>query len=150
MVHYIRFLKTAGIQQRTSSSVLVIALVTITTDLGDTFLPSNADLVACLVAVHEPRNVLCRDKVKWRKGSRELLLEIPICISQNFPLLQLHVFHDKASDSIPSILGALSAPFKPLAGNRAAALVARQLYLPGLPIPQIWEETGDSIARHIW
>lgn len=150
MVHYIRFLKTARVQHRPSRSLSVITLITITTDPGDSFLSADANLVACLVAADGPRTVLCRDRVRWHKGSRDLLLEIPINIAQDLPLLQLRIFHDKASDSIPSILGALSASFTALAGPHAAPLIMRQLSLPCLPTPQIWEETGNSIAKHIW
>ncbi len=150
MVHYIRFLKTARIERRTSKSLSVSALITITTDLGDTFLLSDLNLISCLVTAEDPQNVLCRSEVHWHRGCRELLLNLTAYIGQSAPLLQLHVFHDKASVYIPSVLEAWSATFKPVVDSRNAGLIERQLSLPCLTNLRIWEETGNSIARHIW
>ena len=150
MVHYIRFLKTPRVERCTSKTVSVIALVTIETDLGDTFLLSDASLKSCLVRADEPGNVLCQEEVHWQGGSRELPLRLTACIGQTSSLLRLHVFSAKDTGSIPSILDVWSAPFQPTLDSRAAAWVERRLYLSGLPVIRIWEETGNSIARHIW
>lgn len=51
------------------------------------------------------------------------------------------------------ILSAWSAPFKiPEAGavTSAGALVERRLQMSNDCILSVWEETGESIARHIW
>jgi hypothetical protein len=151
MVHYIRFLKTPRVANRTAQAVLVTALVTITTDLGDTFLFSDANLVSSLVTADDPRNILCQDQVLWHKGFRELSLGLAVANpGQSAALLRLHVSHAKASNSIPSIVDAWSAPFMTLGDSPAAALVERRLPLPRLPCLKIWEETDNSIARHMW
>lgn len=150
MVHYLRFLKTARVKDRTSRTVSVAALITVTTDLGDTFLLSDATLVSCLVAVDEPSTILCKKAVRWHRGSRELSLELNVYADQSAGLLRLHVFHDKASEPIPSILGAWSAPFQAVPGSIAAPSIERQLSLPNLPTLKIWEDIGNSIARHMW
>lgn len=150
MVHYIRFLKTARVEYQTSKSLSVISLITITTDLGDTFLFSDALLTSCLVSAEEPENVLCQDEVHWHRGSRELSLRLHTYVGQNVPLVRLHVFHAQAAGFIPSILDAWSATFELVLGSRATALVERRLSLPSLSTLMIWEETGNSIARHIW
>lgn len=150
MVHYIRFLKTARVEYQSSNSVSVKALITITTDLGDNFLLSDAKLISCLVTADRAGKVLCKQQVHWHRGFRELSFGLAAHTSQSTALLRLHVFHDKASGPFPSILSALSAPFKPVHQTRAAALVERELSLPNLSSLKIWEETGNSIAKHIW
>jgi hypothetical protein len=150
MVHYVRFLKTARVEYQTSKSVSVIALITITSDLGDTFLFSDANLTSRLIVAEQPGKILSQDEVQWHRGSRELSLRLHAYVGQNAPLVRLHVSHAQASGSIPSILDAWSAPFELLPGSRAAALVERKLSLPGLATLMIWEETGNSIGRHIW
>ncbi len=150
MVHYIRFLKTARVEYRSSKSVSVKALITITTDLGDNFLLPDAKLVSCLVTADRAGKVVCKQEVHWHRGSRELSFGLTAPTSQSDALLRLHVFHDKASGPFPSILSALSAPFRLVDQTRAAALVERELSLPDLSSLRIWEETGNSIAKHIW
>ena len=150
MVHYIRFLKTARVEYHTSKSVSVIALITITSDLGDTFLFPIANLTSRLVVADQPGIVVSQEKVTWHGGSRELSLRLYAFFGQNTPLVRLHVFHTMANGSLPSILDAWSAPFELLLDSRAAALVERRLSLPSLSTLMIWEETGNSIARHIW
>jgi hypothetical protein len=150
MVHYIRFLKTARVKRRTPNSVSVAALITVTTDLGDLFLLSDVTLISCLVVADDPLNVLCRSKRDWRKGSRELLLDLNAYIGHGNTHLRLHVSHGKATGSVPSILDAWSAPFTPVIDSTAEALVERQVCLSSQPRLRIWEETGNSIARHIW
>jgi hypothetical protein len=150
MVHYIRFLKTARVTNRTSQSVSVTALITITTDLGDSFLLTDAKLASCLVPADTPGIVLCKHEVHWQRGSRELSIMLTADLGHNKPLLRMHVFHRTASGSLPPILDAWSAPFKPFADSRAAALVERQLSISCLPPVKVWEETDDSIAKHLW
>jgi hypothetical protein len=150
MVHYIRFLKTPRVINRTSKSVSVTALITITTDLGDTFLLSDAKLTSCLVAADDVKTVLCKSEAHWHRGFRELSLGLTAYSGQSETVLRLHVFNATPSSNIPSILDAWSAPFNPSKGSRAASLIERQLFLPSLPPVRIWEETGNSIARHIW
>lgn len=51
------------------------------------------------------------------------------------------------------ILSAWSAPFKipeAGAGTSAGALVERRLQMSKERTLRVWEETGESIARHIW
>ena len=150
MVHYIRFLKTARITKRSPRSVSVTALITVTTDLGDSFLPSEAKLSACLVAVDDPSMVLCRHEVHWQRGYRELSIILTANLDHSVSLLRLHIFQSTPIGCLPPILGAWSAPFQYLADSRAAALVERQISISGLPLLKIWEETRNSIARHIW
>lgn len=152
MVHYVRFLKTARVVNQTSTSICVRALATITTDLGDSFLASDAKLTSSLVAADDIGKVLCKNDILWQGGSRELPLEAVWHITgQNIPLLRLHVCHVKGRSSpIPSIVDAWSATFEPTPDFRSAALIERQLSLPCLPVLKVWEDTGNTISRHIW
>lgn len=150
MVHYIRFLKTARVVTRSSNSVSVRALVTITTDLGDTFLLSDVILTSFLVSADDTGRVLCKAEKRWQGGFRELTIDLTAPVSEACPLLRLCTAHVTVSDTMPSILEAWSAPFGPFSDSPAAPVVERQLSLPNKASIKIWEMTGDSIARHIW
>ena len=150
MVHYIRFLKAARVISRTSKAVSVTALITISTDLGDTFLLSDANLTSFLIAADKTGSILCKNELHWQRGLRELPILLTAHLGLGVSLLRMHVSQCAASGFLPPILDAWSAPFKPITDSRAAALVERQLSLSWLPPLKIWEETGNSIARHIW
>lgn len=150
MVHYIRFVKTARVSSRTSKEVSVTALITITTDLGDAFLLSDAKLTSFLIAADKAGSILCRDEVHWQGGSRELPIFLTADLGPGVSLLRLRISQSVASDCLPPILDAWSAPFEPFTDSRAIALVERQLSMPCFPPLKIWEETGNSIAGHIW
>lgn len=150
MVHYIRFLKTARITHRSSNSVSVTALITVTTDLGDSFLLSEVLLSSCLVTADDPGMVLCRHEAYWQRGFRDLSITLTANLDHSVSLLRLHVSHPTSRGRLPPILDAWSAPFPRLANSRAAALEERRLSISGIPPLKIWEETRNSIARHIW
>jgi hypothetical protein len=150
MVHHIRFLKAPRVVKVTSHSVSVNALITLTTDLGDTFLHSDMELMARLVVSNDPHQSLCSQSLSWHKGYRELSINQTAPLLPNASSLRLHVHHPYETTWLPRILDVWSAPFEPVAGSRAEALVERQFSIPHLPLLRIWEETGNSIARHIW
>jgi hypothetical protein len=153
MVHYIRFLKTARVVTRTPRSVNVRSLITITTDLGDSFLLTDVTLSSSLVQADKSGTVLCRAEKQWRAGCRELSISLTMETNENGPPLRLHISHAMVSGevtSIPSILDAWSAPFSQLGNSPAEAMIERQVSLPDLATTWIWETTGDSIAKHIW
>ena len=149
MIHYIRFLKPPGVVGG-GSRLTVTALITITTDLGDTFLHNNTKLLSHLVVVDDLECIIHRQEVQWLKGLRQLSITATVMPSYGRDL-RLHVSHaGEAAGPIPMILDAWSAPFPIVNGSRAASLVERRISIPSMPPLRIWEETGNSIARHIW
>ncbi|CAG8399554.1 unnamed protein product [Penicillium salamii] len=154
MVYYVRFLKTPRIQKGS-----ITALICITTDLGDAFLAEDADLV---LTVEKDNEVVYKSQIKWNAYNRELpitLGPLPVNLIKTLVLKvdaeaepqskSKSISEPCLSPSIPLIVGAISAPFGPQ-NTPAAKLVQRTINAPEAVRLQVWEETGNSIARHIW
>lgn len=154
MVYYVRFLKTPRIQQQ-KGSVSITALICLTTDLGDSFLAEDVDLV--VTAQEKGSGIVYENQIKWNAYNRELpitLSPLPaklagktLVLKIDTPESQRYIPLDETS-SVPLVMGAISAPFGP-GSAPAAKLVQRVIVAPGVELP-VWEETGNSIARHIW
>ncbi|KAJ5412158.1 uncharacterized protein N7487_006517 [Penicillium crustosum] len=155
MVYYVRFLKTPRIQPQ-KGSIYLSALICITTDLGDSFLAEDVDLM--LIAENSSR-VTFQKKTKWNASNRELAITLgplPSNLAQQSMVLTVKVPHPPGYSipqypPIPLVVAATSAPFGPQS-TPAEKLVQRHIQYSGreaLPV-KIWEETGNSIARHIW
>lgn len=158
-MRYIRFLKTPRVVIGTNASKgEVQCLITITSDLGDSFLPYDAQLSAELLSSQAPDQVLVWKTIQWTSGRRNVPLVFPLPKSHASSNLRVRVGiepkatydeYDKLSDDQPSIVSAWSADFHTSA--EAVKLVERRFLIsPAAPIVSIWEETGESIARHLW
>ncbi|KAJ5503303.1 hypothetical protein N7463_006177 [Penicillium fimorum] len=155
MVYYIRFLKTPRIQQQKGTPYLS-ALICITTDLGDSFFAEDVDLM--VIARDHSSRVLFEKRTTWNASNRELAITLgPLSsnLAQQSMVLTVQVpnppgYSIPQYPPIPLVVGAASAPFGPRS-MPAEKLVQRQIQYSGSESPiQIWEETGNSIARHIW
>lgn len=154
MVHYIRFLRTPQTEVG-KKTIDITAVVAVTTDLGDAFYSQDVDLIAEVVEANRPYNVLHSQTVRWQAMSRALKMTVRCPGKYVSRPARVHVTTKEtnaASDSlgVPKILDVWSVNF-PLSDNqRTEPIVERQLLLPNRSRVCIWEETGDSIARHIW
>ncbi|KAJ5824214.1 hypothetical protein N7447_006554 [Penicillium robsamsonii] len=155
MVYYVRFLKTPRIQQQKGSPYLS-ALICITTDLGDSFFAEDVDLM--MIARDNSSRVLFEKRTIWNASNRELAITLgPLSsnLAQQSMVLTVQVpnppgYSIPQCPPIPLVVGAASAPFGPRS-TPAEKLVRRQIQYSASESPiQIWEETGNSIARHIW
>ncbi|PKY02103.1 UPF0665 family protein c [Aspergillus campestris IBT 28561] len=163
MVYYIRFLKTPRVQKQKTGALSVSALICITTDLGDAFLAEDVDLLISLNASNADQ-VLYQERVKWTASKRE----VPIALGPFPPHLSKHTLvlsvtaptdprkpRAPSADTLPPsqqhaaplVIPGWSAPFGGSESPVAEKLVERRFGPQGL---RIWEETGNSIARHIW
>jgi hypothetical protein len=145
MVYYIRFLKTPRVSLK-KGSPFISALICITTDLGDDFLAEDAELIVFSI----PKSPGFEQKVTWNAGKRELAINLgplPSALVQQSMQLGVKLQPEATGDRplIPLVMAATSAPF----GLKLPAekLVRRDGPREGL---KTWEETGNSIARHIW
>ncbi|RMZ74188.1 UPF0665 family [Pyrenophora seminiperda CCB06] len=160
-MRYIRFLKTPRIvKQKGTSRQHLHCLITITSDLGDSFLPYDLQLAAELLAcAHSGEHVAVWTTVQWTGGMRCLPIALPL--PNSYPpssVLRLRVgvepkqAHDEyaalSAQDVRGVISAWSPPFTSEA--EAVKLVERRFKLPNEPIISIWEETGESIARHLW
>ncbi|THC93077.1 hypothetical protein EYZ11_007443 [Aspergillus tanneri] len=163
MVYYIRFLKTPRIQKQKAGLPIVSALICITTDLGDAFLAQDVDLLVSLIASRTER-VLYQEPLKWKAGKRELPISMgpfPAHLSQQTIILNVAATNsDKpgpptpnrllGKPGVPLVLSCWSAPFGGSESLVADKLVERRFGPIETLDLRIWEETGNSIARHIW
>ncbi|KAG0156377.1 Methyltransferase-16, putative [Penicillium digitatum] len=155
MVYYVRFLKVPRIQQQ-KGSIYLSALICITTDLGDSFLAEDIDL---MLIAENSSGLTFQKTTQWNASNRELAVTLgpfPSKLAKQSMVLTVKVPHPPEYaipkyPSIPLVVAATSAPFGPHS-TPAEMLVQRQIQYSGNePIPiRIWEETGNSIARHIW
>ncbi|KAE8394636.1 putative methyltransferase-domain-containing protein [Aspergillus alliaceus] len=163
MVYYIRFLKTPRSQKQKSGSLSISALICITTDLGDTFLAQDVDLVVTLT-LKGSEKVLHQEPLSWKAGKREL----PISLGPFHPQLSQHTTvlsvttadrlkHNSPTPDIllgkagvPLVISGWSAPFGGSESLVAENLLERRFGFKDGQDLRIWEETGNSIARHIW
>ncbi|KAL1793211.1 hypothetical protein ACET3X_008193 [Alternaria dauci] len=160
-MRYIRFLKSPRIvTDKATSRKQVSCLVTITSDLGDSFLPYDFRLAAELLATADSQeNVLLWSTVQWTAGMRSLPITFPLPKSRaSWSHLRVRVGgepkrrHDElAAISESDARGVVSAWSPPFTSDiDAPKLVERRFKLLDGPVTAIWEETGESIARHLW
>ena len=158
-MRYIRFLKTPRvITGRNTAKSDVYCLVTLTSDLGDSTLPYGVQLSAELLACTEnAEHVLVWRTVQWTGGMRSLPITIPMQKTRSSSFrLRIGVEPRRTYDEYASLLeqdargvvSAWSAAFT--LREEALKLAERRFMLPTGTTINIWEETGESIARHLW
>lgn len=160
MVYYIRFLKTPRLQKQKTGSTSASALICITTDLGDAFLAQDLDLLVTLHLAQHENKIIYQERLQWQGIKRELTISLgplPPQLSQQLMTMKVTASKDPTSSdplldqsSVPLVIGGRSVTF---GGSRS--LVADKLIERSFRVNQsvelsIWEETGNSIARHIW
>ena len=153
-MHYIRFLRTpqVAVAKKTTD---ISAVVAIATDLGDSLYPGDVDLIVEVVEANQPRGVLQTTTLKWQAVSRALKFTIQCSGKYVSRSVALHVT-TKATTSalhvldVPKILDVWSLDFPLSDKQRTEPAVERQLWLKNRTRLRVQEETGDSIARHIW
>ena len=157
-MRYIRLVQPPRIARlKTSHRHELRCLATLTSDLGDSFLPHDVQLSAELLLAHG--HVLVWRTVQWTSGMRSLSIAIPLpqALAPSSLLrvrigAEPHKLHDEysalAEKDACGVVSAWSAPFALHAG--AEKLVERRFKLSDDSTLSIWEETGESIARHLW
>ncbi|KAI9841214.1 MAG: hypothetical protein M1837_000941 [Sclerophora amabilis] len=163
-MHYIRFVKPPKIvSSRTSNGKKIIALITLTSDLGDSFYPARALIKTILTTTGRHGHSDQCKTLTWEAGMRSLQLEFDLNSLDPRQSLQVGVIGQEPErksdhayyptlppDMVTPIMAARSLPFTPDQHGEAAKKAERQLRLPGGSVLSICEDTGDSIARHVW
>ncbi len=154
MVHYLRFLKVPRLGVDSSKACVVRFVVTITTDLGESFYPAEATIKAILLT-EEAGTVLSTAEKSWQPGTHNVPFEIPCRASTSSLCVRVCARLDAVEflgigiGRIPTIMDVQSADFsvrRPISEAR----VVRRLELGPHGSLRIWEDAGESIARHIW
>jgi len=155
MVHYLRFLRTPQVADVSKKTIEISAVTAITTDLGDSFLSQDVTIVARVVDATSHGEILSSLEVPWTIGARAAKIKLQCNAKHTSRLVHLHLttrdtISAHSSCQVPAVLDVWSSPFNIKAKAKADLLVERRIQLQGRSQVRIWEETGDSIARHIW
>ncbi|KAF2630800.1 hypothetical protein BU25DRAFT_386972 [Macroventuria anomochaeta] len=162
-MRYVRFLKTPRIvPEKGADKSHVYCLITLTSDLGDSFFPYDAELAAELVSPardFQGDEIWVWRTVKWSAGMRALAITLPLKKSFTLGPLRVRVGvepkaeHDTlvnlSQEDSQGIVSAWSAEFNSNGSKEAVKLVERRFQVARRRI-SVWEETGESIARHLW
>lgn len=150
----VRFLKTPKVHVE-NGRVLLKAVITVTTDIGETFFPEDLDLIAAVRESGKDGEVYLRRKIQWRAGARShhvtfdltrIDMEWPACVH-----VAVRATTAKAPGFLPPIAdiwsGLLNAPKGHFdSGSR----VERRYHSLSERTVSLLEDSGDSIARHLW
>lgn len=172
-MHYIRFLKSPRIVSVGRERALV-AKITVTTDLGESFLAADVGILVDVVA-EDGESLLGPGKEyvwKGREGMRSLEVSLSMQKVRKVPTVKM-VVAAKGEPYVDSFEGVLGINDKMrTVENRGRIVTVRSMEIDvqsGQPTGtgmaervfsssirnggteiHIWEETGESIARHIW
>jgi hypothetical protein len=170
-MHYIRFCRPPEVQAGRSQST-VKTVLTITTDLSDSFLAPRTPVQLAVIGAYTERkdgkdqlipvNLTQNSPPTWRAGMRVLKLDLPLP-PRPLETIQIRPLSRQLTamsteDVLPGNQGLIMAVYAdmPRPGDgRAPSVCFRSLRLSagavatGQPL-QIEEDLGESIARHIW
>ena len=154
---YIRFLRPPQIT--VSSSISIEIIITVTTDLGDCFYPGDLFLNALVRSENDQRDIIQHNLVKWKAGCRCAKSQFSLARRKLSKPVHVHVTSDAVdstlfniiSDKIPAIHAVSSGAVNMSGDAPTVDSIARRTFRfsEGSEV-FIWEDIGDSIARHIW
>ncbi len=169
-MHYIRFLKPPRVftPRNLEACIKVESLITITSDLGESYYPEDVLVWANLHASSTSQEGSQHQKTlgfQWRARMRALHIGFVFqgFCGDNEPFrLQITTHKGELTDGfqisnepdqglqLPDIVSAWSMPLIHLSDQEVPRMVERRFALSPSHTLRIYEETGDSIARHIW
>jgi SAM-dependent methyltransferase len=158
----VRFLKTPKILVD-NGTVTLSAVITLTTDLGETFYPHDIQLAATLREPDHGGDIFLRKTLQWKSDMRSLSVSFDLTNTEIDWPAKLHV-HTKATKStydcfedhhgrghLPGIVSVWSETLNPTKGALETHRRVERRFTPltGRTL-NIFEDTGESIARHLW
>ncbi|RMZ80649.1 hypothetical protein DV738_g2636, partial [Chaetothyriales sp. CBS 135597] len=155
-MYYLRFLSPPKVAEGPRSLLTVNAVLAVTTDLGDDFCPDDLTVQARVVDGLDHEKVLQSQSYACPGYSRALKISLSVPGKYVSRDACVHVAvnqGDSSSDEdghFPHVLDVWSTQFHLTDKQRAEPLVERRLAMSNGSVLRVLEETGDSIARHIW
>nr|POE51544.1 upf0665 family protein c23c4.06c [Quercus suber] len=152
----VRFLKTPKVVvDRTTKTDSLKAVITVTTDLGETFYPYNLDLVATVRNPHVDGDIFLRRKLQWLAGSRSLPVELNLSRQDMDWPACLHIAirnpDGRLAGFLPPIVDIWSGAMDPTQQHfESGHRVERRFTSMAERTVSLLEDAGDSIARHLW
>jgi len=168
-MHYIRFLKSPKVVGEGDEKALV-AKITIATDLGESFLAADVAVHVCVVG-RDGEGILGPEKEyvwKGREGMRSLEVRLPMRRVSKVDVVRMVVCAtgDAYTDTFESVLGidyssrkvencggvvtARNLEIDVRSGQTIGTGMVERVFRNERAAIHIWEETGESIARHVW
>ena len=150
----VRFLRPPQVHVE-KSDIQLKAVITLTSDLGESFYPVEADLVATIRETTHDGEVYLRRKLQWPAGARAMPISLDIShIDIEWPAC-LHIGVKtavvKGPGFLPPIVDAWSGELNPTKGQFDSGWRVERRFVPLIERPiTIIEDAGDSIARHLW
>lgn len=154
MVHYIRFMSPPRVSVGPKKTLDIHAVLALTTDLYDSFFPEDILLHVRVVGETENTRSLVQQDFTWKAQAR--VLKFSVQCSTKFASEKVRIHVAASQRAIPSntllspLLDVWSAAFELTDEKRARSMVMRRIELPHVPPVCIWEEIGESMARHVW
>ncbi len=163
MVHYIRFLKAPQLYPVSSTRQVVKALISITTDLGDDFLPNDVLLSANLIHCNGDADTIneCQPAL-WKAGMRVLRIEVEVDATRSKDMRPLSLLVETANrgpatlfEGLPLVVLCETVSCRSDVGGSTirkeiSTRIERRFMLQPSNMLSIFEDIGESIARHIW
>lgn len=161
MVYYIRFLRVPQVKLEADGRgkdrvARITAVLTVTTDLGESYFPEDLDLDVRLVNSEDPGARPSHWRVHWRKNTHVTKLDLKHRNEGSRQIRFLHVSTPSTDETwvryaqIPGVLDVYSLGFQLHMNNSAPNYAERRLPLTNKTTIIIKEAIGESIARHIW
>ncbi|KAI7353351.1 hypothetical protein KC354_g11614 [Hortaea werneckii] len=155
-MHYIRFLKLPKVEVN-QATILLRATITVTTDLGETFHPDPLELVATVRSAEDDGEIYLRRKIQWPgNGARSVPVQFDVSKQDVEWPACLHVaakgLHHKAVPGfLPPVVDVWSGVLNPTKGHFSSGWrVERRFTSLAERTVSLLEDSGDSIARHLW
>ncbi|ROW01336.1 hypothetical protein VMCG_05945 [Cytospora schulzeri] len=173
-MHYIRLMRPPSLDAKKNLKIVL----TITTDLGDSFLSPDEPVPISVWLTRWPQagGDVCltprskgRTEVFWRAGMRVLKLELPVPgkILQGMkkslsvaavPTVHIGASHNLEVDPTAELIPfdkegrvlAVKAAFPSLADEEPTFEAVREFALPSNNLVRVYEAIGESIDRHVW
>jgi hypothetical protein len=135
-------------------NILLKTVVTVTTDLGETFYPDSLDLVATLRSTVDEGDIYLRKKAQWSAGDRSLAIVFDLARQDiDWPAcVHVGVKGTVSSDGfLPPVVDIWSGQLNPTKGHfESGWRVERRFTSYSERSLSLLEDAGDSIARHLW
>ncbi|KUI53486.1 hypothetical protein VP1G_00997 [Cytospora mali] len=174
-MHYLRLMRPPSLDKKKNLKIVL----TITTDLGDSFLSADEPIPISVWLPKWPQAGagICltprkkgKTEIFWRAGMRILKLELPVpdktlqeikkmlSLPNPAPTIRINASHNledspKAGDVPFDQKGrvlAVEAGFPNPADEEPTFEASREFALPGEGSLRVYEEIGESIDRHVW
>ncbi|RMD44267.1 hypothetical protein DV735_g807, partial [Chaetothyriales sp. CBS 134920] len=149
-MYYLRFLSPPKVGAGPRSSLTVNAVLAVTTDLGDDFYPDDLTVQARVVDALDHEKVLQSQTHVCPGYSRALKVSLSVPGKYVSRDACVHVAVNQGDTSSDDVLDVWSTQFHLTDKQRSEPLVERRLAMSNGSVLRVLEETGDSIARHIW